>query len=405
MTIRRAINYIARKVLYLVVKTEVLPTDHEHLNINPELPVIYVLEARSWSSLLVLEAECARLNLISPLSRLSSPHLKAWHSVYTIAPREPFKAWLHKQPKRSRMLRGIVEVLRDHPHDEIQFIPVSIFWGRPVAKQKHWLAVLFADSWRIAGRTRKLLTILVHGRNTLVNFSEVITYRGSAFEQDSDDDIIDKLQKCLAGRLAEVKTATLGPDVSHRRTLVRQLLLHPDVRESIIRRSAEDNLSEYHATMQARRYLNEIVADCSNISIQLMYRILISFWNKFYSGIEISHSEDIKKLALTHQLVYTPCHRSHIDYLLLSYVIHREGLAIPYIAAGKNLNMPIIGSILRGAGAFLYDEAFAAMSSTPLCYSNTLPRLLHPACPSNILSRAGAVAPADCSNQKPVCYP
>lgn len=358
MRIRKAINFVARKLLYLVVKTEVLPADIDNININPDLPVIYVLESRSWSNLLVLEAECASFNLTSPLSRLSSEHLKAWHSVYTIAPRLPFKAWLNKLPKRSRMLRGIVEVLRDHPEDEIQFVPVSIFWGRPVSKQKHWLAVLFADSWRIAGRLRKLLTIVIHGRNTLVNFSEVIMYRGSAYENFSEDEIIDKLQQCLALRLNEEKTATLGPDVSHRRTLVRKLLLKQEVRESIIRRSAEDNLSEYHATLQARRYLNEIVAACSNISIQIMNQGLTSFWNKFYSGIEVTNSDDIKQLALTHQLVYTPCHRSHIDYLLLSYVIHNEGLAIPYIAAGKNLNMPVIGSILRGAGAFFIRRSF-----------------------------------------------
>ncbi|MCK5396454.1 MAG: hypothetical protein KAJ32_10695, partial [Gammaproteobacteria bacterium] len=234
-----------------MVKTETLPSSIDQLQINPERPVIYVLEARSWSNLLVLQAECVRLGLPSPLSRISSPHLKAWHSVYTVAPRQPFKSWVLNKPKRSRMLRGIVEIQRDHPDEDIQFIPVSIFWGRPVAKQKHWLTVLFADSWGIAGRTRKLFTILIHGRDTLVNFSEIINYRSSSFDKSlNDDEIIDRLQLGLSNRLTEVKTATLGPDVSHRRTLVREILQKPEVKESIIKRSAEDNFSEYHATLQ-----------------------------------------------------------------------------------------------------------------------------------------------------------
>ncbi|MFV2004204.1 MAG: glycerol-3-phosphate 1-O-acyltransferase PlsB, partial [Gammaproteobacteria bacterium] len=79
---------------------------------------------------------------------------------------------------------------------------------------------------------------------------------------------------------------------------------------------------------------------------------------KFYSGININFSDSIKPLALSHELIYVPCHRSHIDYLLLSYVIHNEGLAIPYIAAGKNLNMPIIGPILRKGGAFFIRRSF-----------------------------------------------
>ena len=358
MNIRKPFNYIARKSLYLAVKTEVVPANIERLSINPDAPVIYVLEARDWTNLLVLEAECERLGLPSPLSRIPEPGLDAWHSVYSVAPRQPFKAWLQKQPKRSRMLRGIVEVLRDNPDMEIQFIPVSVFWGRSVAIQKHWLQMLFADSWGIAGRTRKFFTILFHGRNTLVNFSEIISYRGSAFLDHADDKIIDKLQLHLANRFTDLRTATLGPDVSHRRTLVRTLILKPDVQKAIARRSKEDNLSEYKATLQARRYLNEIVANCTNITIQVMQRGLTAFWQKFYSGIEIGNSDYLKTLALTHELVYLPCHRSHIDYLLLSYVIYSKGLAIPYIAAGRNLNMPVIGRILRGGGAFFIRRSF-----------------------------------------------
>lgn len=378
VNIRKSINYIARKLLYFWVKTEVLPTDKSHLHIKPDAPVIFVLESRSWSNLLVLETECERLGTVSPLDRIGSyqlvshkasqqtsesssqvlPQLKAWHSVYTIAPRQPFKAWLQKQPKRSRMLRGIVENLRDYPDQEIQFIPVSVLWGRPVATQKNWLQVLFADSWRLASGFRKFFTILFHGRNVHVEYSEIISYRSSAFANDTDDEIIDKLQSVLSKRLSKLRTATLGPDISHRRTLVRDLILKPAVQTAISKRSVEDSMTEYKATLQAQRYLNEIVANCTNITIQVMQRGLTTFWNRFYSGIEVSNNDYLKNLAQSHELVYVPCHRSHIDYLLLSYVIYHEGLAIPYIAAGKNLNMPIIGSILRGGGAYFIRRSF-----------------------------------------------
>ncbi len=358
MNIRKFIDYIARKILYIFVKAEILPGKIEQLHINPDVPVIYVLDARAWSNLLVLETECERHGLPSPIDHIPSDDLKSWHCVYTIAPRQPFRTWLQKQPKRSRMLRGIIEVLRDNPQQEIQFVPVTVFWGRPIAIQKHWLTVLFSDSWGLASRTRKLLTIMIHGRNTLVNFTDIINYRGSAFKDLTDDEVIDKLQLTFSNQLNKLKSATLGPNVSHRSTLVRKLILNSDVQKAISKRSKEDNLSEYKASLQARRYLNEIVANCTSITIQLMQRGLTSFWNKFYSGIEVTNNEHLKKLALTHELVYVPCHRSHIDYLLLSYVIYSEGLAIPYIAAGKNLNMPVLGSILRGGGAFFIRRSF-----------------------------------------------
>jgi len=354
----RPLNYIGRKLLYLWAKVDVVPTSKEQLKLDPDKPVIYVLESRAWSSLLVLEHECSKLGLTSPLQRLPAPELRNWHSVYTIAPRQPFKAWLQNQPKRSRMIRGILETLLENPDLDIQFLPVSIFWGRPVAKQKHAFTVLFAHSWEIAGRIRQFFRILIHGRDTLVQFSEVICFRSLLADSLDNDENIDNIQRVLSDRLLQVKTATLGPDTSHRRTLVRDLLLAPDVQEAIRKRSIDENISPYKAALQARKYLYEIVADRTSITIRLMQIGLTSFWNKFYSGIKVYHADQLRNLALTHELVYVPCHRSHVDYLLLSYVIHYQGLSIPHIAAGKNLNMPIIGPILRGGGAFFIRRSF-----------------------------------------------
>jgi glycerol-3-phosphate O-acyltransferase len=208
------------------------------------------------------------------------------------------------------------------------------------------------------GPSRKLLTILFHGRDTLLNFSNAISISASDFSDKSDDELIDSVQALLSNHQKSIKVATLGPDISHRRTLVRDLLLTPSVKMAIDKRCSEDGISEYKATLQAQRYLYEIVADCTNITISVLQRLLTTFWNKFYSGIEVNNKDELSALSRSHELVYVPCHRSHIDYLLLSYVIHREGLAIPYIAAGKNLNMPVIGTILRGAGAFFIRRSF-----------------------------------------------
>lgn len=358
MSLRKSINYFSRKLLNLWVRTEVYPDNPDALLLVAEAPVVYVLESRSWSSLLVLESQCEQSGLPQPLSRIADDRLVNWHSVYTIAPREPFKAWLNREPKRSRMLRGIAEILAENPELDVQFIPVSVFWGRPVAKQSHWMKVMFADSWRLTGSVRKLFTILLHGRSTVIKFSEPVSYQDILSRTKSSDECIDELQTILSGQLTAARQATLGPDMSHRRTLLRKLLLKPDVQKAISKRASEDNRTEYQATLQARRYLREIVANCTEITISVMQRLLGAFWNRFYSGIEVSNSEAVKKLALTHEIVYLPCHRSHIDYLLLSYAIYFEGLAIPYIAAGKNLNMPIIGTILRGGGAFFIRRTF-----------------------------------------------
>ena len=59
-----------------------------------------------------------------------------------------------------------------------------------------------------------------------------------------------------------------------------------------------------------------------------------------------------------HEIVYVPCHRSHMDYLLLSYVIYHQGMVPPHIAAGINLNFWPAGPIFRHGGAFFIRRTF-----------------------------------------------
>ncbi len=74
--------------------------------------------------------------------------------------------------------------------------------------------------------------------------------------------------------------------------------------------------------------------------IRFFHVVLTWLWNNLYDGISVSGITRLKELAQTHEIVYIPCHRSHIDYLLLSYVLYQNGLTPPHIAAGRNLNLP-----------------------------------------------------------------
>ena len=106
-------------------------------------------------------------------------------------------------------------------------------------------------------------------------------------------------------------------------------------------------------------------------AIRFLDILLTWFWNKLYSGVKVSHIEPLKQLAQTHTIVYVPCHRSHIDYLLLSYVLFYEGLPPPHIAAGINLNMPVVGKLLRKCGAFFHAQNFRGIRCTAPYSMNT----------------------------------
>ncbi|MCG8369593.1 MAG: glycerol-3-phosphate 1-O-acyltransferase PlsB, partial [Proteobacteria bacterium] len=112
------------------------------------------------------------------------------------------------------------------------------------------------------------------------------------------------------------------------------------------------------ARHKARKYALEIAADISSPTIRVLVRLLRWLWQQVYDGIELNHAELLHEVARDKEVIYVPCHRSHFDYLLLGWVTYQEGLQLPHIAAGINLNMPIVGGILRRGGAFFLRRTF-----------------------------------------------
>ena len=105
--------------------------------------------------------------------------------------------------------------------------------------------------------------------------------------------------------------------------------------------------------------MDEIAADFSYGLVKNGDRILGWLWTKLYQGLHINNASTVRRLAQDgHEIVYVPCHRSHMDYLLLSYVLYHEGMVPPHIAAGINLNFFPAGPIFRRGGAFFIRRSF-----------------------------------------------
>lgn len=51
-------------------------------------------------------------------------------------------------------------------------------------------------------------------------------------------------------------------------------------------------------------------------------------------------------------IIYLPLHRSHLDYLLITWIVWHWDIRLPHIASGDNLNLTGFGWLLRATGAF-----------------------------------------------------
>ncbi|MHB9798804.1 glycerol-3-phosphate 1-O-acyltransferase PlsB [Pseudomonas sp. MT3] len=346
-----------RRLLYLWVRSETINQSAFSLKIDRSKPVLYVLQQPSVTDLAVVDSECRKAGLPRPVMPVAVGESIEPAAFFYLTP-EP--DWLGRQDKRGAppALVRMLGAIGQNGIDDAQIVPVSVFWGQSPDSEKSAWKLLFADNWAVTGRLRKLARILILGRKTRVQFSAPIHLRELVEQDKGHARTLRMVQRILRVHFRNQKTAVIGPDLSHRRTLVKGLLRAPLVRQAIQEECDTQKIAQEKAEATALRYANEIAADVSYPVIRFLEVTLTWFWNKLYEGVKVNHIERVQDVAQGHEIVYVPCHRSHIDYLLLSYLLFRNGLTPPHIAAGINLNMPIVGSILRRGGAFFMRRSF-----------------------------------------------
>jgi len=341
---------LVRRVLFLWVRTHVPEDQEEVLGTLGEGPVCFVLERQGTAEAAVLDQECISAGRVPPSRGIYVPGLR--ESRATVFLRRP-----GRPPDLSRLERIVGAVAAGQPED-VRIVPVAIFWGRSPDKEGSALKLLLSDDWAVGGTLRKLFMILFHGRDVMIQFSPPVSVRAFVAEGLSTERTVRKLARVLRVHFRRQRMSAIGPDLSHRRTMVSQILESRSVQAAITREVQVNNLSELQAWAKARGYAYEIAADFSYPFVRFMERLLSRLWDRLYEGVEIGHIEQAKISAEQGEIVYVPCHRSHIDYLLLSYVVYRRGLMCPHIAAGINLNLPLIGRFLRRGGAFFLRRSF-----------------------------------------------
>ena len=330
-------------------------------------PVCYVLEDYGLSNALILDRACREAGMPSPLRPLPGDPLGRKRAYVALSRRnrtlaQLMASTLNGEPppggkSHSESLARLLDAHRADAALDVQLIPVSIFVGRSPDKNAGWFSVLFSENWAIVGRFRRLLAILLNGRDTLVRFAPPVDVQNVVAEGLDPERTVRKLSRVLRTHFHRIREAVIGPDLSTRRLLIDKVLSAPTVKDAIADQARRDNSGHSHkgleaAWRKAHDMAYEIAADYSHPVVRSASYILTPVWNRIYRGVLVHHLDALKAIAPGNEIVYVPSHRSHMDYLLLSYLLYTKGIVPPHIAAGINLNLPVIGPILRRGGAF-----------------------------------------------------
>lgn len=361
---------LSSKLLDLVVTPHVLGevphetpsnTSQDEAAASPHKVVCYVLQNYSRSNALVVDGETRRLKLPPALDPLRIGDHQEKAAVLFLQHQNETNL-LNPPPHAfpPRLLR-FIELLDKYPEIDIELVPVTVLWGRSPDKEDSLLKLLFTDTWATPGTVKQLMNIGLHGRQSYLEFHEakslrsLVEYARTTHPNLSPATYIVNQLNDYLDRQREV---VLGPDLSDRRNVMQSLIQSEDVQDAIRKESIRSKISMLEAERRAIGYVNEIASDYSHATVRFAEQALTRLWTQLYDGVEVHNFNTVRELAKDYEIVYTPCHRSHIDYLLLSYVIYKRGMMVPYIAAGDNLNMPFVGQILRGGGAFFIRRSF-----------------------------------------------
>ncbi|EPB6722444.1 glycerol-3-phosphate 1-O-acyltransferase PlsB [Vibrio fluvialis] len=341
--------------LSVLVKGTAIPSNPiDDLDIDINKPIVYALPFRSNVDLLTLQTHALQAGLPDPLEPLTINGQTLKRYVF-ISSRPTLLQDDNYVPTDS--IATFSELLSLHQTDselDVQVIPATVLWGRKPGKEGRERPYLQA-----LNGPQKAKAVFTAGRDCLVRFSPVVSLRYMADSHGTDASIAHKLARVARIHFSRQKLAASGPNLPQRYQLFQRLMNSPAIEKAIADEAASKNISLEKARKEAHDMLDEIAADFSYSLVKKGDRVLGWLWNRIYQGLNINNAATVRRLAQDgHEIVYVPCHRSHMDYLLLSYVLYHEGMVPPHIAAGINLNFFPAGPIFRRGGAFFIRRSF-----------------------------------------------
>jgi glycerol-3-phosphate O-acyltransferase len=275
-------------------------------------------------------------------------------------------------------LRYLIEMQKSMARPIYIVLPVIFFGRKPHRSQPTLIDILFGTEEK-PRRIRRFFTLFKKPEKVFVEISEPVNLR----------DYLDREEN--HGRNAEHLALTLRRQLilqinRHRQSITGPLLKsREELKESILTgdrlRSFMDQYAKSHDTpiskvrKSADDYLEEMAANYKPGLIRFCSVVVKWIMSLMFEGISVNADvlTRVRQMSQRAPLILIPCHKSHIDYLVLSYVLYNNNMPCPHVAAGKNLSFWPLGAIFRGTGAFFLRRSFRGA----VLYSKVFTEYIH----------------------------
>ncbi|MCA9604751.1 MAG: 1-acyl-sn-glycerol-3-phosphate acyltransferase [Myxococcales bacterium] len=277
------------------------------------------------------------------------------------------------------LIRTLVEQQRklDRP---ILVVPQTFVWThRPPNKEPTIVDLLFGPSeW--PGRLRVFLRFFLNYRNAQLRSGEPFDVRAFLGEhQDlTDAEAADRIRYALLRRIERERQVVQGPAKKTAVRIREELVRSPRVRRHIEAAAKDAKKPVAVIERQADKELQHLAAKMDPNMIGLFRRVLTWVFTRIYDGfvVDTEGMERVREAARRGPMILLPSHKSHVDYLVLSYVLATHSVSPPLIAAGENLSFFPLGWFFRRAGAFFIRRSFRGKKLYPQLVAAYLRKIL-----------------------------
>jgi len=254
-------------------------------------------------------------------------------------------------------LEDLFVIAQERP---VYVVPLAPFRGRGYRRRNSRLATLVYSVQEAPGELKKLLTVLFNRHDLSLTIGEEIDLRAflKRYGTEGAASMVRRMTRALQIFLYREERVVWGPPLLPKR-VVRELVLgQPSLQETLREIATDREVPVEKVRREAAGYFEEIASNFNGTYFAILAFAFRRIWNRIFRGVEITGLDRVADRIRENPVVLVPCHRSHFDYLILSYIFHSEFLSPPHIAAGINLSFFPMGMLFRGAGAFFIRRSF-----------------------------------------------
>jgi len=265
----------------------------------------------------------------------------------------------------------------------VMIIPEDIIYiTKPMRKDPALTDILFGTHEK-PGLIKRFFTIIRRPEKIRVELAKPVNLKEFIIQPEIErlesEFQAHRLRSHLVDILNRQRKSITGPVLKSRQEITEDILTRKSLREYLAQYASENNLTLSKTHKKAAGYIKEIASNYNLQVINFANWLLTWVFKNIFEDLVINQEEinRMRETSTKAPLILVPCHKSHLDYLLLPYVMFRNNMPCPHIAAGKNLSFWPLGPLFRGAGAFFLRRTFKGAPLYAKIFAAYLEKLLY----------------------------